>query len=50
MSARNHCGRDFFGRDKRPEGVDPPVRFVLIGSDFCDTSEGTAAGVVKEHF
>jgi hypothetical protein len=50
MSARNHCGRDFFGRDKRPEGVDPPVRFVLIGRDFCDTSEGTAAGVVKEHF
>src|SRR6267378_137451 len=48
-TARNHSGRNFLGCDKRPEGVDPPVCFVLIGRDFRDSSEGAAAGIVKEH-
>src|ERR1700683_1740496 len=49
-TSRNHCGRDFLGCDKRPEGVDPPVCFVLIGRDLRDISEAAAARVVEEHF
>ena len=50
MAAGNHAGGNFSGCDKRAEGVDSPVRFVLIGPDFRDSSECAAASVVEKDF
>src|ERR1700730_4678522 len=49
-AARNHARRDFLGRDKRSEGVDSPVCFVIIGRYLRNRSESATAGIVEEHF